>query len=244
MHTETLDYTDADIVCEAFVAYNKTKGRTRPCVLIGHSWAGQTDADRQTASKIARLGYVGFALDIYGKGTRGHASGDNSALIQPFLDDRALLRRRLVAGLAAAKAHPVVDSNRIGAVGFCFGGLCVLDLARAGTASVGLRGVVSVHGIFAPPELGRQEKITAKVLALHGYDDPLATPQNLLDFAREMSTAAADWQVHVYGNTMHSFTSPAANQPDKGLMYNADAARRSWVAIQNFFEELFAPSEL
>jgi dienelactone hydrolase len=240
MHTERLDYRDDDVVCEAFVAYDATTDRSRPCVLIGHSWAGQIDADRETATKMARLGYVGFALDVYGKGLRGGIWADNSALMQPFLDDRAMLRRRLLAGVAAAKAHPLVDAGRVGAVGFCFGGLCVLDLARSATASAGLRGVVSVHGIFAPPELGRQERITAKVLALHGYDDPLATPQNLLDFAKEMSAAGADWQVHAYGNTMHAFTAPGANMPDRGVQYNADAARRSGIAIENFFEEVFA----
>lgn len=240
MHTERLDYRDGDVVCEGFVAYDATTDRSRPCVLIGHSWAGQIDADRETATKMARLGYVGFALDVYGKGLRGGIWADNSALMQPFLDDRAMLRRRLLAGVAAAKAHSLVDAGRVGAVGFCFGGLCVLDLARSATASAGLRGVVSVHGIFAPPELGRQERITAKVLALHGYDDPLATPQNLLDFAKEMSAAGADWQVHAYGNTMHAFTAPAANMPDRGVQYNADAARRSGIAIENFFEEVFA----
>jgi dienelactone hydrolase len=227
LRTELFDYTEGAIICEGFVAYDDALEAVRPCVLVVHSWAGQSDAEREKAIQLARLGYVGLALDIYGKGKRGGIREDNSALMQPFMDDRGLLRRRLLAGLAAARGHPCVDSSRIGAMGYCFGGLCVLDLARGAGHDSGLRGVVSIHGIFRPPNLGRQDKITAKVLALHGYDDPLAPPQDLLDFAKEMSAASADWQVHCYGNTVHSFTSPSANDPDRGLMYNADAARRS-----------------
>lgn len=240
MHTELLDYTDGDLVCEAFVAYDAALDHTRPCVLICHAWAGPTDFEREKATQLARLGYVGFALDVYGKGTRGSMLDDNSALMQPFIDDRAMLTRRLHAGLAAAKKLPRVDAGRIGAVGYCFGGLCVLDLARSASPSSGVRGVVSVHGLFAPLKLGRQEKITAKVLALHGYDDPMAPPEALLDFAKEMSAAGADWQVHAYGKTLHAFTVLGANAPDKGVMYNANADRRSWIAMKNFFEEVFS----
>lgn len=239
MHTALLDYTDGGLTCEAFIAWDGASPATRPCVLVAHSWAGQSDAERETAARLARLGYVGFALDVYGKGTRGGLWDDNSALMAPFLADRAMLRRRLHAGLAAARAHPRVDAGRIGALGFCFGGLCVLDLARSAGASDGLRGVVSVHGIFAPPGLGAQPRITARVLALHGYDDPMAPPPDVLAFAQEMSAAGADWQVHVYGNTMHAFTAPGANMPDKGLLYNPDAARRAWIAVESFFKEIF-----
>ena len=103
----------------------------------------------------------------------------------------------------------------------------MLDLARSATEGSGLCGVVSVHGIFAPPRLGPQPRITAKVLALHGWDDPLAPPPDVIAFASEMSAAGVDWQVHAYGNTMHAFTAPGANLPDKGILYNADAARRA-----------------
>jgi dienelactone hydrolase len=238
MHTELLDYPDGGVTCEGFVAYDESTAGKRPCVLVGHSWAGQSDAEREKARQLARLGYVGVALDIYGKGRRGGLTEDNTVLMQPFLEDRAMLRRRLHAGLAAARKHPMVDRDRIAAIGYCFGGLCVLDLARSAAGGSGVRGVVSFHGLLGAPELGVQEQITAKVLVLHGYDDPLAPPQSLLDFAKEMSAADADWQVHAYGGTVHAFTWPGANMPDKGIRYSADADRRSWIAMKNFLDEV------
>lgn len=240
MHTELLDYTDDGLTCEAFLAYDDSTTGPRPCVLVGHSWAGQSDAEREKARQLALLGYVGVALDIYGKGKRGGLTEDNSGLMQPFLDDRAMLRQRLHAGLAAARKHPMVDPDRIAAIGYCFGGLCVLDLARSVAAGSGVRGVVSFHGLLGAPGLGKQETMTAKILVLHGYDDPMAPPQSLLDFAQEMSAARADWQVHAYGGTVHAFTWPGANMPDRGIRYNADADRRSWTAMKNFLEEVLA----
>ena len=238
MRTETLEYKDGSLTCDGFLAYDESTSGRRACVLVAHSWAGLIEPDRETATKLAQLGYVGFAIDVYGKGVRGGIWDDNSKLMQPYLDDRAMLRQRLLAAVTAARDHALVDGERIGAVGFCFGGLCVLDLARCGAP--GVRGVVSVHGIFAPPNLGPQGKITAKVLATHGWDDPLATPPDVLAFSREMSAAGADWQLHAYGNTLHAFTAAGANAPEKGVKYNADAARRSWLATKNFFEEVLA----
>jgi dienelactone hydrolase len=158
--------------------------------------------------------------------------------MQPFIDDRAMLRRRITAALDALKKHALVEPSRLGAIGFCFGGLCVLDLARSVPA--GLKGVVSFHGLFHPPKLGPQAPITAKVLMLHGYDDPLAKPDSVLAIASELTEAKADWQLHAYGRTSHAFTNPEANSPDHGLLYNAVADRRSWVAMKNFFEEALA----
>ena len=123
MNTQYLDYTDGELTCEAYVAYDESQTSKRPCVLVSHQWSGQSEAERKKAEQLAQLGYVGFAIDIYGKGARGGLLDDNSRLIQPFLDDRAMLRRRIIAALAEAKKHPMVDSDRIGAIGYCFGGL-------------------------------------------------------------------------------------------------------------------------
>jgi len=238
MNTQYLDYTDGEGVCEAYVAYDESQTSKRPCVLVSHQWSGQSDAERKRAEQLAQLGYVGFAIDVYGKGARGGLLADNSKLMQPFLDDRAMLRRRILAALAAAKNHPMVDPDRVGAIGYCFGGLCVLDLARS--AAPGVKGVVSFHGIFHPPNLGEQAPITAKVLILHGYDDPMATPDHVLAIARELTEAKADWQLHAYGHTTHAFTAQGVNAPERGLVYNAAADRRSWIAMKNFFEEVLA----
>lgn len=238
MNTQYLDYTDGEITCEAYVAYDESRTSKRPCVLISHQWAGQSEVERKKAEELARLGYVGFAIDVYGKGVRGGLLDDNSSLMQPLLDDRTALRRRILAALAVAQKHPMVDPDRIVAIGYCFGGLCVLDLARS--AAPGIKGVVSFHGVLQPPNIGEQAPITAKVLILHGYDDPLAPPEAVLAIARELTDAKADWQIHAYGHTTHAFTAQGVDLPERGLKYNPAADRRSWTAMKNFFEEALA----
>jgi dienelactone hydrolase len=207
-------------------------------VLVSHAWGGQGKLEQSKAENLVALGYVGFALDLYGKGKRGGSMEENAKLMQPFIDDRAMLRKRITAALDGLKKHALVDASRVAAIGFCFGGLCVLDLARSVPA--GLKGVVSFHGLFHPPKLGKQAPITAKVLMLHGYDDPMAKPDSVVAIAQELTEAKADWQLHAYGRTSHAFTNPEANSPDHGLLYNATADRRSWVAMKNFLEEALA----
>lgn len=243
MHTEYLDYTDGDNnTFEAFVAYDDSKSGKRPCVLISHAWGGQSDIERDKAKALAELGYVGFAVDLYGKGKRGSTMDENAKLMQPFMDDRAMLLKNLKASLDAAEKHPQVDTDKIGAIGFCFGGLCVLDLARS--ADPRIKGVVSFHGLFAKSTVENNNPITAKVLIEHGYDDPMATPENMVEIGTELTERRADWQMHAYGNTVHAFTNPEANMPENGIVYNAESDRRSWIAMKNFFEELFAAAKV
>lgn len=237
LHTELLDYRCGDDTFEAYVAVDRAHAGPRPAVVVCHDWSGPNQGIRAVTERLAALGYVGIALDAYGKGIRGEETGDNTHLITPLLADRALLRKRLLAGVDFARGHRAVDPTRVAAIGYCFGGLCVLDLARAGAP---LRGVVSFHGIFAPPNLGPQGPIASKVLVLHGWDDPLAPPPDVLALAAELSAAGADWQLHAYGNTMHAFTFPGAAFPDKGLVYNADADRRSWQTMRAFLGEVLA----
>lgn len=236
LHTEFLDYAEGETICQAYVAHDATGDSKRPCILVAHAWDGQNGSIRAIADQLAQLGYLAFALDVYGKGVRGGETEDNSRLMAPFLADRGLLRRRLLAGLEAAKRHPRVDPDRIAAMGYCFGGLCVLDLARS--AAPGLKGVVSFHGVLQPPNLGPQAPIQAKVLVLHGWDDPMAPPPEVLALTRELTEAQADWQLHAYGHAMHAFTFPGAANPQAGLLYNAAAARRSWQAMRGFMEEV------
>lgn len=231
-----LDHAGGDTVCEAYVAHDASHASPRACVLVAHAWDGQNDVMRAAAEEFAALGHVGFALDLYGKGVRGGVMDDNSRLMGPFMEDRALLRRRLLAGIEAARRHPLVDPGRIAAVGWCFGGLCALDLARA--APAGLRGVVSLHGILRPPGLHPQAPITAKVLILHGWEDPVALPGDVLAVARELTEAGADWQLHAYGHAMHAFTHPGADRPEAGLLYDPAAAGRARSAMHAFLAEV------
>jgi dienelactone hydrolase len=231
-----IDYQDGDTVCEGYLALPEGNGPC-PIVLIVHQWAGLGAQERETADRLAALGYAGFAIDVFGKGVRGDAAGDNGHLIGPWLGNRAGLRQRLMAAVAAAKAHPAIDPAKIAAMGYCFGGLCALDIARTGTGDV--KGVISLHGIFMPPALGEQPPIKAKVLVCHGYDDPMADPQAMLGLADELTKAEANWQIHAYGHTSHAFTRKSANAPERGMNYSADADRRSWQASMDFFGELF-----
>lgn len=237
LRTDHYDYADADTVCEAYVARPHGDARL-PCVLVAHQWAGLSDHERGAAEHFAESGYVGFAIDVYGKGVRGAPMADNSALMNPYLADRARLLRRLLAAVAAAKAHPAVDPRRIAIIGYCFGGLCALDLARSGTGDI--RGAVSVHGLFAPPGLGEAPKIRASVLALHGWNDPMATPADVVALGKELTDAQADWQIHAYGGAMHAFTAPGANAPERGIQYNATADHRSRAAMLAFLAEVLA----
>jgi len=232
----TVAYLDAEIVLEGYFAYDNSISGQRPVVLIHHAWAGRDEFVADKARKLAALGYLAFAADMYGQGVLGTSAEENSRLMQPFIADRGKLQIRLHAALAAVKLLPWADNQRVAAIGFCFGGLCALDLARTG---VDIRGVVAFHGLLGAPDNIPQPQIKAKVLALHGHDDPMVTPEQLLAFETEMTKAGADWQVHCYGNTMHAFTNPVANDPAFGTVYQANADRRSWQAMQNFLAEIF-----
>ena len=239
MKTEKISYKEGDAELEGHLVYDDSAAGKKPLVLVAHAWAGQGDFERDKAEKLAGLGYVGFALDMYGKGILGQSVEENSKLMGPFVDDRMLLRRRMLAALETARSHDAVDASKVGAIGFCFGGMCVLDLARSGAE---LGGVVSFHGLLGAPDLPDQDQptIRAKVLALHGYDDPMGKPEAMVAFANEMTKANADWQVHAYGGTKHAFTNPEANNPDLGLIFSQTADNRSWQAMQNFLAEVFA----
>jgi dienelactone hydrolase len=236
MITKTIDYQDGDTQLEGYLAYNET-GAPLPAVLVAHDWSGRREFACKAAERIAAMGYAGFALDMYGKGIFGR-DGDtegNAALMNPYASDRILLRQRINAALRAVRAFSQVDAARIAAMGYCFGGMCVLELARSGAD---VAGVISIHGIFAPGNAAN-EKISAKVLCLHGHDDPMVPPEQVLAFEKEMTDAGVDWQMHVYGGTQHAFTNPAANNPDFGTVYKEVAEKRAYQSVANFLDELF-----
>ena len=237
MHNYFLEYQDGTTLLEAYVALPAVQNKKLPAVMICHAWSGRSQFECDKADQLAAMGYIGIALDNYGKGIHGKNNEENNALMMPFLQDRTKLRRRLTAGLDAVRAIELVDNTRIGAIGFCFGGLCALDLARSGAD---LAAVVSFHGLFNAPENLTANSIKARILALHGHDDPMAPPAKVLELEQELTNAGADWQIHVYGKTMHAFTNPAANAPALGMAYNSVAATRSWTSMQNFFGEIFS----
>ncbi len=237
IQTRLVEYRHDDLTLEGFLAWDDASDSPRPAVAIAHTWAGRSPFEQEKAVALARQGYVGFAIDMYGKGVLGSTPEENTALMTPLMEDRALLQARIGLAVAVLRQQAEVDPARVAAMGFCFGGLCVLDLARSGSD---VAGVASFHGLFGAPGNTTGNSISARVLCLHGYDDPMAPPEAMLALARELSEAGADWQVHAYGGTLHAFTNPAANDPGMGTVYNAAADRRSSAALQDFLQEVFA----
>ena len=230
-----IDYSDSGTTFEGYIAFDPAATRKQPCMLIAHAWDGLNSHWIALADEYACKGFVAFAIDVYGKGVRGRVDGDNSHLMNPLMADRQLLRSRLLAALARAQRHENVDPQKIFVIGYCFGGVCSLDLARA--APAGLLGAITIHGAFTPPNIEPQPRITASSLACHGWEDPIAPPADVLSFASEMSAAGADWQLHGYGHAKHAFTFVGADIPQFGIKYDEKAHRRSMVAIDNFIEE-------
>jgi dienelactone hydrolase len=235
--TNTIHYVDKDTRLEGFFAYDNSSSERLPAVLISHAWGGRDDFVMQKAEQLAEMGYFAFALDMYGEGKTGSTEQEKIALMQPFMDDRAILQQRINAALYAVTSLPWVNDQQIAAIGFCFGGLCVLDLARSGA---NIKGVVSFHGLLNKPDFVTDNTISAKVLALHGYDDPMNPPTILTEFFDEMTHLKVDWQLHNYGNTQHAFSNPLANDPKLGLIYNSVAEQRAWLSMQNFLSEIFS----
>ena len=230
----TLEYHDGDQRClgEYFLP---TDGEgNSPLVLVVHAWDGLGDEVRDKASRLAAQGYIAFAIDVHGDGILHTDFSTVAEVLGPFMADRTMLLGRLKAALAAAKTIPGADTDRMGVMGYCFGGTCALDLARSGgpdiKAAVSFHGGLAANGLEASP-------ITAPVLALHGHDDPMVPPEAVSEFQTEMTERGADWQLVSYGHTVHGFTRPEANAPELGVVYNPVSDRRSWQAMLQFFTE-------
>lgn len=235
IQTRLIEYEHEGQRLEGFLAWDDTRAAPLPGVLVSHAWAGRSEFECNKAIALAELGYAGFALDLYGKGVLGTNADENGALMMPLKSNRPRLLARLQSALAAARSQAEVDSAKVAAIGFCFGGLCVLDLARGGAD---LAGVVSFHGLLDAPEGSASTGIDAKILVLHGWDDPMAPPEHVLGIASELTAAGADWQIHGYGNTLHAFTNPEANDPGFGTVYSAAADARSWDSMKQFLAEV------
>lgn len=232
-------YESDGVKLEGVHVYDDAVQGKRPAVLVIHQWMGITEHEKQRARMLAELGYNVFAADIYGAGIRPTNPGDAGKEAGKYKGDRELFRKRLNAGLDVLKKDELTDATKVAAIGFCFGGTAVLELARAGTD---LAGVVSFHGGLdaADGMAAEKGKIPAKVLVLHGAVDPYVPVEQVHGFGKEMEAAGADWQLIAYGNAVHAFTQKGAgDDPSKGAAYDEAADRRSWIAMKAFFSEIF-----
>lgn len=240
IQTETIEYRDGDQTLVGYLAYDAdlaTSSNPRPGVLVVHQWMGQTDYEQRRCRELAQLGYVAFALDIYGKGVRPADTSEAAQLSGKFKKDRQLYRRRLNLGLDQLRGVSVCDADQLAAIGYCFGGTGVIELARSGAD---IDGVVSFHGGLDSPRPEDGKNIRCKILACHGEDDPYVPPADVQAFQSELNNADVDWQMIIYSDTVHSFTQPmAGDDPSEGAAYNAQSDKRSFAAMQSFFEELF-----
>jgi len=237
LRTEMIEYKHGDAVLEGYLAYdNAIKGK-RPGVLVVHEWWGNNAYSKRRAEQLAKLGYVAFALDMYGKSITAKDPKEAGKLAGTYRNDRKLMRERANAGFEVLRKHELTDTKRIAAIGYCFGGTTILELARSGAP---LAGFVSFHGGLDTPDPKDAASINGKVLVLHGGDDPYVTAEQMAAFQDEMRKGGVDWQVVIYGGAVHSFTNPeSGNDKSKGLAYDEKADRRSWEAMNIFFAEIF-----
>jgi len=233
--TKPVPYKDGKQDCIGFMAWDESYADPKPCVIVSHAWGGRDSFAEDKAIQMAAMGYVGFALDNYGDHALPESVEDKMAHMGPLKEDRKALLKRLKAGIKAAKALPEVDETHMAMMGFCFGGLCTLDMARSGAD---LKAAISFHGLLDAPDLPKK-KIKSKVLVAHGWDDPMAPPAHVKAIGEELTAAKCDWQLHAYGNTTHAFMVPGADSGDGTLKHNADSERRAWTATLELLHDVF-----
>ncbi|MGO8704257.1 MAG: dienelactone hydrolase family protein [Candidatus Brocadiia bacterium] len=237
VRTEMVKYKLGDTTMIGCMAWDDAVQGRRPGVLVVHEWYGLNDYAKSRARQLAQLGYVALAVDMYGNGVVANDAAEAGKLATALRNDRPLMRARAQAALETLQKNPLCDPRRVAAIGYCFGGGVVLELARSGAD---IAGVASFHGNLDTPNLDDAKNIRAKVLVLHGADDPHVNAAQVAAFQQEMRNAKVDWQMIFYGGAVHSFTNPASgDDPSRGVAYNAAADRRSWDAMKAFFNEIF-----
>lgn len=238
---QTVEYKDGDKILEGYLVYDDAGNQKRPGVMLIHEWWGLNSYIMGRADEIARLGYVAFAADIYGKGIRAKDMAEAGKLSRTYSSDRELIVRRANEGLDQLKNNSLVDQKRIAVMGYCFGGGVALELARSGAD---VTGVVTFHGSLASSHPEDDINIKGKVLVLHGADDPFVNAKIVNEFEDSMRKTRVDWQVVLYSGAVHGFTNPDnGNDPSKGLAYNERADKRSWEAMKAFYNEIFQQAE-
>ncbi|MFP4053293.1 MAG: dienelactone hydrolase family protein [Phycisphaerae bacterium] len=235
LKTRTVEYTDGETVLEGYIAWDDDADGERPGVLVVHEWYGLNDYARARTRQLAQMGYVAFAADIYGKGRRAKNAKEAAKLSGEFKKNPKRLRRRTKLALDQLKELDQCDEDKVAAIGYCFGGTAVLELARSGAE---LQAVVSFHGGLSTSQPADKGDLEAQVLVLHGGADPHVPDEELLAFMKEMRKADATWQVNIYGDAVHSFTnSDSGDDPSTGAAYNKQADKRSWAAMKLLFTQ-------
>ncbi|MFN0129491.1 MAG: dienelactone hydrolase family protein [Verrucomicrobiales bacterium] len=238
IRTKVIEYKIGPDVFEGFLAYDDTAAGAHPGVLIVHQWKGLGEYEQKRAEMVAKLGYVAFCADIYGKGVRPTGVKDASAMAGKYKEDRTLYRERLKAALDVLAAQPQVEKGMLAAMGYCFGGTGALEVARSGAE---VRGVISFHGGLGTPTPGDANAVKGRVLVLHGADDPFVPPAEVDGFKKEMDEAGVRYEFVAYPGAVHSFTHwTAGDDPSKGAAYHKEADEKSWVAMQKFFKAIFS----
>ncbi|HUI11300.1 MAG TPA: dienelactone hydrolase family protein [Bacteroidota bacterium] len=240
--TELVEYKQGDVVLQGYISFDESATGKRPGIVVIHDWMGVSDDTKMRTEMLAKLGYVALAADIYGKGVRPSNAQEAMAEAGKFYKDRALLRARAKAGLDFLMGRPEVDPSRVAVMGYCFGGGAALELAMTGAP---LKGVVTFHGSLSTPTPEDAKNIKGKVLVLHGADDPFVKQSDVTAFMDEMRKAGVDWELVQYSGAVHAFTiRSAGSNNSKGTAYNAEADRRSWQAMKDFFQEIFGGREM
>jgi dienelactone hydrolase len=223
-----------DLELESFLLTDPDAG-PRPVVMIFPNFIGLDETDDENAERLVAMGYAAFGCDLYGKGQRGGTREDGFARMNPLRENRPLLQARMLHLLDLVRGLPEIDGTQVAAIGFCFGGLCVLDLARTGAD---VAGVASFHGLFTPPGNIETPDIKARIAVYHGWEDAHVPPEDVVALGRELTGAGCDWQIHCFGGAVHGFTH--AGPPEEGIPFNALANKRSWRAVEDFLAECFA----
>ncbi len=239
--TEEVRYQADGVTLNGFLAYDDAAQGKRPAVLVVHEWWGHNEHARTSARKLAALGYVALAVDMYGEGKRADHPADAQQFVQEVRKNSAVEQQRFAAALQFIQARPEVAADQTAAIGYCFGGSVVLNMARQG---LDLDGVASFHGSLGASTPAQPGKVKAQVLVLTGSDDSMVPPPQVAAFEQEMQAAGVNYKVVVYEGAEHSFTNPQADaigdKFDLPVSYNAEADAASWQELQGFLQKLFA----